>query len=139
MKKYFDWNEELGLMTCKLFGKDGEFIGTATCHPEDEDFKSQLTGGFIAEMRADIAYLKHQRDNQLKPAIKELLHVLSILEAKKERSPEVEKVIHRELKNKQEELKNMKQRLKESRIGLSNYLAAKEEYHNKLRAKNNKK
>jgi DNA repair exonuclease SbcCD ATPase subunit len=133
MKKYFDWTDETGITTCRMCGKEGEFIGESYCHLEDYDFKSKLTGGFIAEMRAEIAYLKHKRDNQLKPAINELTHLLSILESKKDRSPEVEQIIHRELRHKQSELRDTRDHIKELREGLSNYLTAKEEYHQKLR------
>jgi hypothetical protein len=133
MKKHFDWIEEEGITVCHMYGKEGEFFGESYCHPEDYDFKSKLTGGFIAETRAEITYLKHKRDNQLKPAINELTHLLSILEAKKDRSPDVEKTIYKELKNRQSELIDIKEHIKELREGLSNYLTAKDEYHQKLR------
>jgi hypothetical protein len=39
---------------CDLTYNNLTFTGVATCHPEDEDMKSERTGYFIAEMRANI-------------------------------------------------------------------------------------
>jgi hypothetical protein len=43
MKKQFSWNAA-GEATCSVAYKEKMFIGTAHCHPEDEDFMSERVG-----------------------------------------------------------------------------------------------
>jgi len=68
----FSWDEKNGIASCIITYKDRSFVGIATCHPEDEDMKSSLTGQQIAEHRATIEYLKFIRDCEIKPELKSL-------------------------------------------------------------------
>lgn len=73
-KATYKWDETTGTATCRIPYNHMEFIGTAQCHPEDEDFKSELIGSEIAYSRACIKVLqamKTERRAQLH-AFKEL-------------------------------------------------------------------
>ena len=67
------WDPETGIAKCVITAHDGSVhIGTAKCSPKDQDMLSEKTGCEIAEMRAQIAYLRHVRDYELKPELKAL-------------------------------------------------------------------
>ena len=67
------WDPETGTSKCVITARDGSVhIGTAKCRDEDRDMMSEFTGGEIAERRANIAYLRHIRDNQIRPELKGL-------------------------------------------------------------------
>ena len=67
------WDEELGLSQCVITASDGTaHVGSAKCSPKDQDMKSEKTGAAIAEMRANIAYLRYERDCKIKPELKAL-------------------------------------------------------------------
>ena len=57
-KATYKWDETTGTATCRIPYNHMEFIGTAQCHPEDEDFKSELIGSEIAYSRACIKVLQ---------------------------------------------------------------------------------
>jgi hypothetical protein len=71
-KPEYTWDEECGVASCTIFYKDMEFYGQAACHPDDEDMMSRLVGQTIADMRATIWYLRHVRDNELRPQLQSL-------------------------------------------------------------------
>lgn len=66
------WDETTGEATCILHYKNLTFVGKAHCHPDDKDMQSKITGQTIAEWRAMRSYLRHLRDNELKPQLKSL-------------------------------------------------------------------
>lgn len=67
------WDEETGISQCVITSKNGTVhIGTATCSPEDQDMKNEMTGGEISYHRAQIAYLQYIKNNELRPALKAL-------------------------------------------------------------------
>ena len=67
------WDPETGTSKCVITARDGSVhIGTAKCRDADKDMMSEFTGGEIAERRANIAYLRHIRDYQIKPELKGL-------------------------------------------------------------------
>ena len=69
----FDWSEDTGVATCIITNKNGQtFYGYATCHPKDQDMKSEKTGCTIALRRAYIKTLCHYRDNECKQTLKTL-------------------------------------------------------------------
>ena len=70
LKYEYDWSPEFGWATCTIYDHDTKFYGAAKCHPDDEDMKNRLAGQNIAEARASIQYLKHIRDNELRPQLK---------------------------------------------------------------------
>ena len=78
------WDEDLGVSQCVITDSDGvAHVGAAKCSPKDQDMKSEKTGAAIAEMRAKIAYLKHERDNKIKPELKALKKFWNIINKSK--------------------------------------------------------
>ena len=59
MKKHFIWLPEENKTICEIKDNNLVFTGIAICHEHDQDFKSEITGGYIAESRADIKYYQH--------------------------------------------------------------------------------
>lgn len=54
----FEWNKETGTATCILTNGEYFYMGTANCHPDDEDMMSENTGYEIAFRRARIDALR---------------------------------------------------------------------------------
>ena len=74
------WDESHGIARCILnyttsAGISLQGIGIAECHPDDYPYISKLTGGIIAEYRAEIDLLKKINNYEIKPGIAALKHV----------------------------------------------------------------
>ena len=74
------WDESHGIARCILnyttsTGISLQGIGIAKCHPDDYPYISKLTGGIIAEYRAEIDLLKKINNYEIKPGIAALKHV----------------------------------------------------------------
>lgn len=137
MKKHFIWLPEENKTICEIKDNNLVFTGTAFCHEHDQDFKSEITGGYIAESRADIKYYQHQKNNVIKPALKALNHLLNCLKQSKnynENSPEV-KVIKKHIYNKEEELRQVITMIKIIKQDIKMYVDSKEALYKKLRAR----
>ena len=65
----YEWDPETGVSTCIIINGDKTHIGIAKCRPEDRDMMGEKTGCTIAEMRAEIDYLKSVRDDDIKPTL----------------------------------------------------------------------
>ena len=135
----YDWSEDLGIMHCIIPYKttNGIWIegdGSACCHPDDECFKSQLTGGIIAEYRAEIDVLRQLRDMQVKPGIAALEHLLSTMQQSpkyNDNSYEARR-IKRELKNYYLDLRDIANLIQDLQHSLSEYIKGKDEIHSRL-------
>lgn len=141
MKKTHEWDPEAGAAYCIIEYNNQKLGGYASCHPDDLQFLSPLTGGYIAECRADIKYYQHIKNNELYPQIKALKHLLSIIKQNKNynaNSMEVKK-LYKEIKIKEKELESVKENIKEIKQQLSNYLETKEKLHKKIRLRELKK
>lgn len=68
MKKTYDWDSENKIFTCTISYQGLKFTAKAKCHMDDINFASELTGGIIAEFKADIKYLKYLKKTKYKPA-----------------------------------------------------------------------
>jgi hypothetical protein len=77
------WDEEKGIATYTIKHKGAVIQGFATCHEEDSDMKNKMTGFTLAEMRCTIKYLKHIKNNELKPQLIAYKHFLSLLKQDK--------------------------------------------------------
>jgi hypothetical protein len=73
----FNYNE--GYAHCEIKYDNIIFTGDAKCLPDDNDFESERTGCFIAEMKANLKKLKYIRKN-LKKEQKGLLNFQKRLE-----------------------------------------------------------
>lgn len=65
----YEWDPETGVSTCIIINGNKTHIGIAKCRPEDRDMMGEKTGCTIAEMRAEIDYLKSVRDDDIKPTL----------------------------------------------------------------------
>lgn len=136
-KPEFYWQPESGVATCILRENKTNklFIGEAFCHEEDREFMSEKTGCTIAERRAELSYLRHIRDNVLIPEIKALKHFYSIINQSKKSNPNgyEQKMLKRQIENKEMELGAVREMIKSANKGLIEYLEAKEQLRTSLK------
>ena len=71
-KPVYTWDEDSGVALCVIEYNGQIFKGLAYCANPDLDVKSEKTGSTIATYRAEIACLKHIRDNEIIPQLKAL-------------------------------------------------------------------
>ena len=137
MKKTHNWDQEAGTAYCIIEYNGQKFGGYASCHPDDIPFLSPLTGGYIAECRADIKYYQHIKNNELYPQIKALKHLLNMIQQNKNYNPksmEIKK-LYKEIELKEKELTDIKEKIQEMKTSLNDYIEAKEKIHNRIRNK----
>lgn len=137
MKKIHNWDQEAGTAYCIIEYNGQKFGGYASCHPDDIPFLSPLTGGYIAECRADIKYYQHIKNNELYPQIKALKHLLNMIQQNKNYNPksmEIKK-LYKEIELKEKELTDIKEKIQEMKTSLNDYIEAKEKIHNRIRNK----
>lgn len=135
MKRKYNYNSETGVSHVIILEGDNEFHGYASCHDEDEDFKSERIGMTIAETRAEINFLQHIRDNELMPAIKALRHVYSNMKTSKHfnlHSYET-RMLRRQICIKENDLIAVKQEIDSRKQFITDYIKQKDELHDKLR------
>lgn len=131
----YTWNPETGEASCIICYNDLEFVGTAYCHPEDGDMKSKLTGQTIAEIRAMLAYLRHIRDNELRPQLKSLNQLYySMNRSKNYNKKSYESyMLYRQIRILQNDLDTIKIEIANLRKGLKEYIEQKEKDHQIIR------
>ena len=135
MKTYFNWSPEGQSAMCKIIYKGNAFIGSAHCHEEDLDFMSEMTGCTIAEARAHIKMLQHIKNNELKPTLATLNHIMASFESSERydrHNPEY-KFIWRQINDTTEKLDIIRTEIKESKENLKKYIDGKEAIYKKLR------
>lgn len=141
MKKKYKWDAENGIATCTLEDKENHiFTGVAVCASEDLDMLSEKTGLTIAESRAWIVYLKHIRDNELKPQIKMLWHLYHTMETSQHFSKKHYEAImlFRKIDQLEQELQLTKYSIKELQEQLRLYIMNKENFYTMIRQKRQK-
>lgn len=111
------------------------FYGEARCHPEDEDMKSERTGYFIAECRANLQLMRWRRDYEIMPMVKEYKHLYNSLaqSPKFDKESCAAKAILREWKKWERELEATREDIKNEKNYLRNYIIEKDKLHNKIR------
>ena len=127
----YDWDEEFGVASCTIFYKDMEFYGQAACHPNDEDMMSRLVGQTIAEMRATIWYLRHVRDNELRPQLQALYQLYYNMKHSKKFNPKSyeAKMLYKQIQLIEKNLDIVKMDIKELYQNLTNYIEQKDLDH----------
>lgn len=115
------------------------FFGEATCHPDDEDYGNERTGLFIAEMRATLCVLRHQRDNVIKPQLKTLYHLIHNIQRSKYHNPRSHEttMILRTINNLRMQLDTVNNDIADTKKILKDYIQKKEEIYQKLRQAKN--
>lgn len=114
------------------------FVGQAQCHPEDMDFESERVGLTLAEARANIALMKHVRENEIKPQLKMLKHLyISICSSSKHNPKSHEdKMLRRTLHNLENDLTTINNAIADERKFIKDYIDGKENLYQRLRDKN---
>lgn len=132
-----DWDPINGITTYTIYYKNLTFQGIARCHPDDADMSSQLTGTAIAEARATITYLRHLRDNDLRPqlkSVKQLYHAMN--RSKKYNRKSYENVmLQRHIHNLEMDIDAVNEEIATIKNHLNIYLAEKEKVYQHLRKK----
>lgn len=133
------WDEESGTATVILYDRDNAFVGIATCHPDDMDMKSEMTGMEIAHSRALINAYKHFRDTEVIPAIKALRHIIGCYAngEKYDLKSNEAFLIKRQLQDYETDLEVIREAIKAQKMALHKYLKDKETFYNRVR--NNRK
>lgn len=111
-KEFYNWDEETGKATVKLEDNQGHiFWGIAQCHPDDRDIINQNIGLEIADIRARLNAIRHIRDNEVKPALKILLHLQYSMKNSKYYNPKSyeARMLNRQIRMHKSDLKNIKQ------------------------------
>lgn len=132
----FKYNHGEGV--CTIIYKGHKFIGKALCHPDDIDFESERTGLCIAEARAYLLFLKHRKNNEIKPQLDIINHLFNnIRSSSKYDSKSYEfKMIKRQKFILENELKTINNDIKEEEKSLKEYISLKEKLYTKFRDKN---
>lgn len=133
----YEWQPEEGLAICKVYYNNIEFKGTASCHPDDIDMCSKMTGQTIAELRAEIKKLQHIRDNELRPQLKVLNQLYYAMNRSKEYNKKSyeSKMLYRAIKNIANELDMIKEMLDNDRKFLKEYIDLKDIYYKNIRSR----
>lgn len=127
-----------GLASCTIKYKNLLFTGTSKCHPDDEDFMSEHTGCFIAEVRANIKVLKFRRDNEIIPALRAFEHLQANMDTSTKYSPKSyeAKMIHRQIKTLKRQVEEFNVAIADEENYLKKYISEKDKLYQRIRAKN---
>ena len=138
------WDAETGTSQCVITAHDGSIhVGKAVCSPQDMDMMNEKTGSTIAEARANLAYLRHIRDNQIKPELKSLKHFWNSINQSKyyDANSYPVQMLLRSIQRYENDLTAINEEIQELKENLSNYMTQKGIFYSKVRElrKNNKK
>ena len=99
-------------------------IGTAKCHPDDEEHKSEITGTSIAEMRAAIDICQKIKKYEVKPGLAALKHLYGTMKESKKFNPESyeAKRLMKEIKNYENEINDINAQIKVIKQNLQDYI-----------------
>ena len=130
------WDENHGIARCILnyttsTGISLQGIGIAKCHPDDYPYISKLTGGIIAEYRAEIDLLKKINNYEIKPGIAALKHVYCTMRHSKRYNEKNYEAIRlkKELAHLMDELEENKKAIQDIHNNLNKYLEDKDKLH----------
>lgn len=136
------WLADTGFSTCTIRYHSGTQLdlfghGYAECHQNDQDFKSELTGAFIANSRAEIDICRKIRDQELKPGLLALKHLQATMIKSKKYNPDSyeAKRLKKEIYNYQQEINDTNAMINEMQNNLKEYINGKEALYQKRREK----
>ena len=136
-----EWDKDSGVSTCTLryrSSNDVDFLcnGVTICHPNDQDFKTELTGAIIAEYRAEIDICRKIRDYELRPGLMALNHVLGTMTKSKHFNPksyEAKRLI-KEINRYKKEIEDTNDLIAELQLNLKAYIDGKDAIYRERRA-----
>lgn len=134
----FKWEDNDCICTIKL-KNNITFTGIAKCHPNDEDMLSNRVGEEISYHRALINVMLYERDCIIKPELMALKHLYASISNSKKFNPKgyETKMLRRQIKIKEVDLKEMKALIEDGRKILRQYINDKEKLYQKIRKKRN--
>lgn len=124
---------------CAIKYEGKQFIGSAFCHEDDYDFKSEKTGFHIAELRANIELCKYLRDESLNKykIFKGIYHNLKQNENVDLLGIEMKYII-RQMNAAYTDLMEARAEIKTLRKDLNYYIVTKDKLYKKLRREKSK-
>ncbi len=136
----FTWDESTGIASCIIEYNGKTFCGTATCHPDDVDFKNRTVGQEVAYRRAYIDYLCYVRDCELRPAYNALRQLYYSMKHSTHFNPKSyeNKMLQRQIHNYEDDLATFKEMINKHKVSLRLYLAEKEGFYQAIRRNRNK-
>jgi len=135
-KVIYNYNENTGIAFCTIYEYGLEFMGAALCHPDDKDMKSERTGCEIANRRAYIHLLCHERDNIIFPQLKALKQLYYSINKSKNFNKKgyAEKALYRHVRMLEHDLTAIKAEIAAERQSLKDYIEGKEKFYQRHRA-----
>lgn len=135
-KVIYNYNEDTGIAFCTIYEYGLEFMGAALCHPDDKDMKSERTGCEIANRRAYIHLLCHERDNIIAPQLKALKQLYYSINKSKNFNKKgyAEKALYRHVRMLEHDLTAIKAEIATERQSLKDYIEGKEKFYQRHRA-----
>jgi len=113
----YTWDPDSKVATYTIKYKDLSFTGQAFCAPEDSEIAKPSIGIRLAELRATRYYLRHVRDNEVKPAIaalKQLYYSMKHSNSFDPKSYEA-KMLFRQIRIHEEDLESIKDMLRKNK------------------------
>lgn len=139
------WDEQHGIARCVINYKSSsglliQGIGIAECSPDDLDFMSALTGGMIAEYRAEIDLLKKINAYEIRPGIAALKHAYCTMSHSKKYNPKSYEAIRlkKEIAHMLDELEENKMAIQDLKNSLSKFIFDKDALYKRIRQGKNK-
>lgn len=128
----FIWNEETGIAICTIGGK---FAGTAQCHDDDMDMKSEKVGCEIAYNRALIESLKHEKNNIIIPSLRALRQLYYSMSHSKRFNPKSYEAVmlRRQIENWEFDLNIIEDAIESVQDYIHQYIKTKEELYQHIR------
>ena len=136
-KVIYSFDDKTGVSYCSIFEYGLEFTGIAVCHPDDRDMLSERTGCEIANRRAYIHLLCHERDNIIAPQLKALKQLYYSINKSKNFNKKgyAEKALYRHVRMLEYDLTAIKEEIATEKQSLKDYISGKEKFYQRHRAR----
>lgn len=140
MKHKTYWDETTGTAIYSFEANGRRYEGKAVCHPEDFDFKNELTGLQIAHMRAVIAFGKDEKI-RLEGKVKGLKQLEASINCSKhyDKKGYEATMLRRQIALAEEELRFCREDLMLLKQDLKGYLNSKATLYSELRKRRKQK
>lgn len=124
---YF-WDPDGNVCTCVITYDGREFMGVATCHPNDKDVRSNFTGENIAGNRAFIKVIQYIKDNEIDKPLNLLTNLYKNMETSYRFNPKSfeAKQLYREIKEFQKAQQVAKETIASIKAELKQYIDDKD-------------
>lgn len=130
----FSWQAQDGEAICVINDGKKTFYGAASCHPADEDMKSEKTGCEIALRRAKIKYYRYYRDSlkERLAALKQFYYTINRSKQFNEKSYE-NIMLQRQIRMIELDLATAREMIAGEEQDLRLYITEKDKFYNQIR------